>query len=47
MKIETEEDKLIFLDCLIEAGVDNWDGYEVAVELYDSVKLECNKEGLV
>lgn len=24
----------VFLECLREAGVDNWNGYEYAVELY-------------
>jgi hypothetical protein len=27
-----------FLQCLQDAGVDNWDGYDFAQEMYDSEK---------
>lgn len=29
------EPQLLFLSCLQNAGVDNWDGYEEAQNLYD------------
>lgn len=30
------KEELRWLQCLEEAGVDNWDGYDYALELYDS-----------
>lgn len=30
----TDEEKLLFLEALEEAGVDNWEGYDEAVEIY-------------
>ncbi len=30
----TEEQQLFFLQCLEAAGVDNWEGYHHAFELY-------------
>lgn len=29
------EDSLFFLQCLESCGVDNWEGYEEAVEMYN------------
>ena len=31
---KTDEEKLLFLEALEEAGVDNWEGYDEAVEIY-------------
>lgn len=27
-------DELRFLECLRDTGVDNWEGYDIAVEMY-------------
>ena len=42
LKTQVEEDgrELDWLNCLIGAGVDNWDGYDVAREMF----LEIFKE---
>ena len=31
-------DKLEFLECLIACGVDNWQGYDDAQEMYQQMK---------
>ncbi len=30
------ENELMFLNCLRNAGVDNWEGYDYAIEMYHS-----------
>lgn len=39
-KIEYEEllEQIRFLNCLEAAGVDNWDGYDYAQEIYEEGK---------
>ncbi|MCI4436681.1 MAG: hypothetical protein JHC33_07740 [Ignisphaera sp.] len=34
-KVEALEKQLVFFDCLKAAGVDNWEGYEYAIEMYN------------
>ena len=34
IKLSAANEKLLFLDCLERAGVDNWDGYEEALEMF-------------
>lgn len=38
---ELENDSL-FLDCLKEAGVDNWDGYDNAINLFNEYCDQIN-----
>jgi len=33
--LEALEEANEFLDCLLEAGVASWDGYDVAIEMLD------------
>ena len=33
-RTEDDEHDLFFLQCLYQAGVDNWEGYSYAQELY-------------
>ncbi len=40
---KTDEEKLLFLEALEEAGVDNWEGYDEAVEIYQQ-KLNGSDE---
>jgi len=40
---KTDEEKLLFLEALEEAGVDNWEGYDEAVEIYQQ-KLDGSDE---
>jgi len=40
---KTDEEKLLFLEALEEAGVDNWEGYDEAVEIYQQ-KLDDSDE---
>ena len=37
-------DEILFLDCLREAGVDNWEGYSYAYSLYDEVQQEMGDD---
>jgi len=30
----TDEQKLLFLEALDQAGVDNWEGYDFAIDIY-------------
>lgn len=39
-RIKELEDKVIFLDALKSAGVDNWQGYDDAWEIYEDMKSE-------
>jgi hypothetical protein len=32
------QDQALWLDCLDTAGVDNWDGYDYAAEIYSRIK---------
>ena len=45
---KAEYDELIqnynFMQCLERAGVDNWDGYEYAIELYSEIEKEWEDE---
>lgn len=34
----------LFLNCLIAAGVDNWEGYDLAVEEYQERELNLDEE---
>lgn len=36
------EDDVLFLSCLEGAGVDNWDGYSDAREMFEGIKNEEN-----
>jgi len=36
-KLESYEDDMVFLTCLRNAGVDNWEGYDFAIEEYNSI----------
>ena len=40
---KTDEERLLFLEALEEAGVDNWEGYDEAVEIYQQ-KLDGSDE---
>lgn len=40
---KTDEEKLLFLEALEEAGVDSWEGYDEAVEIYQQ-KLDGSDE---
>lgn len=40
---KTDEERLLFLEALEEAGVDNWEGYDAAVEIYQQ-KLDGSTE---
>lgn len=46
-----DEDKLLFLRCLEDAGVESWEGYETAVDEYTKIRygdqLESLEEALV
>lgn len=33
-------DNNLFYECLVGAGVDNWDGYDYAIEQYRELKNE-------
>ena len=35
---ESLQDRAMFLDCLQIAGVDNWEGYDEANEIYGQMK---------
>lgn len=37
-QIDEWKDDSKMLEALMQAGVDNWDGYELALEIYDSFK---------
>jgi len=37
-------DDILFLNCLREAGVDNWEGYSYAYSLYDEVHQEMGDD---
>ena len=41
-KVESMENDIIFLKALRAAGVDNWDGYDIAIDLVDEWNEECN-----
>ena len=36
-------DARLWLTALQHAGVDNWEGHDIAVDIYDGFKLEQNK----
>lgn len=40
---KTDEERLLFLEALEEAGVDDWEGYDEAVEIYQQ-KLDGSDE---
>ncbi len=42
----TKEDKLLLLQCLENAGVDSWDGYEDAVDEYNRLKYGVDDDSL-
>lgn len=42
----TKEDKLLLLQCLENAGVDSWDGYEDAVDEYNRLKYGVGDDSL-
>ena len=37
-------DDILFLNCLREAGVDNWEGYSYAYSLYNEVHQEMGDD---
>ena len=40
----SDEERLLFLEALEAAGVDNWDGYDYAMELYQDKLNESDEE---
>ncbi len=44
MKIVTDEDRLMWLDALEAAGVDNWDGFDEARAIYKEWLLAEEQE---
>ena len=40
----TDAEKLLLLQALQETGVDNWEGYEEALELFEQLKAEAEIE---
>ena len=43
--IQTLEDNSLFLKALINSGVDNWECYDEAIELYNNCKEAEENEG--
>ena len=41
---QTDEERLMWLDALIAAGVDNWDGYDEAINIYQEWLREDAKD---
>jgi hypothetical protein len=41
-KFNKMEDDLLFYSCLEGAGVDNWSGYDDAIEMYENMKRDNN-----
>lgn len=39
-ELKEAENNLHWLDCLDSAGVDNWDGYEIAQDMYEPIHDE-------
>lgn len=38
----SDNDELLFLAALEAAGVDNWDGYDYALEIYEEMKKKAD-----
>lgn len=34
------QDDLLFLQCLMNQGIDNWDGYDHAIEAFEEIKKQ-------
>lgn len=44
MTTKEKEDRLVFLIALEHAGVDNWEGYDRAIDIYDNIKSNQQEE---
>ena len=44
MATKAEEDRLMWLDALTEAGVDNWEGIDEAIVIYNRWLRELEEE---